>query len=296
MTYGVTNSFASKEELEEVKLDVNVGFSKLTSLLDSQYSYSSQWNKKAFAVAYISFITIILFMFSTFMYNMWNTNRLNEALQSLIIENQAQSEKITELTGTINELNNTLIFMKEMEETEMTTEETIQSTVEEIKEEVTPNIEETNHYTYYDFDRIQYPSGLSAKQFDTITKILFKKLGKAENSMCTLGKALYDVEQTYGVNGLYILGIGALESGWGTSQLAINKNNLYGLYGKSFDNVYDCTMYMGKLLRTKYLDQGLISLKDIATKYCEGNETWPDAVTRCYARFVKVADDLYGDK
>ena len=142
MTYGVTNSFASKEELEEVKLDVNVGFSKLTSLLDSQYSYSSQWNKKAFAVAYISFITIILFMFSTFMYNMWNTNRLNEALQSLIIENQAQSEKITELTGTINELNNTLIFMKEMEETEMTTEETIQSTVEEIKEEVVEAVQE----------------------------------------------------------------------------------------------------------------------------------------------------------
>ena len=47
-------------------------------------------------------------------------------------------------------------------------------------------------------------------------------------------EAFYNVEQKYNVNGLFIAAIGINESGWGTSNIALTKKNLFG-YG-AYDN------------------------------------------------------------
>jgi beta-N-acetylglucosaminidase len=41
-----------------------------------------------------------------------------------------------------------------------------------------------------------------------------------------IGSALEKAEQQYNINGLYLLGLCCLESGYGTSSYAVNRNNL----------------------------------------------------------------------
>ena len=48
-------------------------------------------------------------------------------------------------------------------------------------------------------------------------------------------KAIYNAQNTSGVSALVTLGIGGLESGWGTSNIANKTNNLWG-YGATNDN------------------------------------------------------------
>lgn len=44
-----------------------------------------------------------------------------------------------------------------------------------------------------------------------------------------IGAALEQAEQQYNINGLYLLGLCCLESGYGTSGYAVNRNNLVRL-------------------------------------------------------------------
>lgn len=76
----------------------------------------------------------------------------------------------------------------------------------------------------------------------------------------------------------------ALESGYGKSKLARSKNNLGGIKGsknayRSFESVDECLVYMGKLLREKYHEKGLIDINKIQKRYApswdaSGNRYW----------------------
>ena len=67
-------------------------------------------------------------------------------------------------------------------------------------------------------------SGLSAAQLNSIV---------AGTGLAGLGQAFLDAENEYGLNALFILAHGAVESAWGTSFLATSRNALFGL------NAYD---------------------------------------------------------
>ncbi|MCI9069951.1 MAG: glucosaminidase domain-containing protein [Clostridium sp.] len=88
-------------------------------------------------------------------------------------------------------------------------------------------------------------------------------------------------EKEYGVNAIFLLAIVIEESGWGTSYLAKNNNNICGIKNGSnwryFSNKEECIDYQANLLRNKYLTVGGIyyngvSVKDVNKLYCEGNE------------------------
>ena len=81
---------------------------------------------------------------------------------------------------------------------------------------------------------LNQPSGLSLEQF--------KKVLTDERDVNKIfgnnAQYFYYIEQQYNINGLYIAAIGIHESAWGTSELAKNKNNLFG-YGAYDSNPYN---------------------------------------------------------
>lgn len=92
-----------------------------------------------------------------------------------------------------------------------------------------------------------------------------------------------EAESTYGVDASFLAAVAALESGWGESTLAREKNNLFGWRGAdgymAFDSPEDCIDHVAEYLAEEYLDpDGLyyngLSVEDVAKHYCGGDETW----------------------
>ena len=79
-----------------------------------------------------------------------------------------------------------------------------------------------------------------------------------------LGDAFVKAEKAYGVNALYMMGLAALESGYGTSRFAIERNNLYGWNAvdsnpdkaKFFDSKEQATLFVASKLKQNYLTEG----------------------------------------
>lgn len=86
------------------------------------------------------------------------------------------------------------------------------------------------------------PSGLSLEQFKKVLTDSKDTNKVFQNN----AQYFYYIEQQYNINGLYIAAIGIHESAWGTSELAKNKNNLFG-YG-----AYDSNPYNGAYTFSNY--------------------------------------------
>lgn len=78
------------------------------------------------------------------------------------------------------------------------------------------------------------PSGLSLEQFRTILKGNSKDKNGIFDQNCDY---FYYAEQEYGINGVFLASLAIHESGWGTSSIALNKNNLFGY------QAYDASPY-----------------------------------------------------
>lgn len=98
-----------------------------------------------------------------------------------------------------------------------------------------------------------------------------------------LGYKYVEMEKETGVNAIFIAAISALESGWGTSKMAKEKNNLFG-YGKgSFETKEDSIETVAKALKNNYLSKDGpyfkgYSPKDVSYYYCP-NSDWGDKVS-----------------
>lgn len=121
-------------------------------------------------------------------------------------------------------------------------------------------------------------SNLTADQFNKIIEAVFVKYGygyDSSSAMYNIGEYLVQMEQQTNVNGLFALSVGSLESGYGSSKLALKKHNLFGISGgsgyRSFDSVNDCIQYFGKLISNNYIANGRTTAKKIGSKYCPGN-------------------------
>lgn len=108
---------------------------------------------------------------------------------------------------------------------------------------------------------------------------------------------IYNYEQ-YGLKPSFQLAVFCLESGYGTSNLANNKNNIsseraYASKGmtayehaKSFDTKSDCVLSFGKLMVKNY---NLNSLQSVASKYCPPNkDKWVSSVNSLMKRFDAI--------
>ena len=84
----------------------------------------------------------------------------------------------------------------------------------------------------------------------------------AGTALAGLGDAYMEAEQDYGVSALYLVAHSIEESGWGTSALAQQKNNLFGwdAYdadpfgdGASFPSFSACILYVAQAVKNLYL-------------------------------------------
>lgn len=129
------------------------------------------------------------------------------------------------------------------------------------------------------------------------------------------GTALYDyaelfcaIEKEYGINAYLLPSIAAQESSWGTSNRAVNDNNLTGLEvyepvsrGYVSDSKYDNLIRTAELLSSEYLSKNGkyyngLSVYDINTKYCYyedksgPNYKWSDGVISIANQLIDKAN------
>ena len=96
-----------------------------------------------------------------------------------------------------------------------------------------------------------------------------------------MGESFVKAEKQYGVNALYIVGLACLESAYGTSSFAVNRNNLYGWNAvdsnpdkaTSFKSRDEATMVVARALQKNYLTEGGAyfegyTARDIDVHYC----------------------------
>ena len=81
------------------------------------------------------------------------------------------------------------------------------------------------YYNYYQYLPLRGKSNYSASELSAI----INKHTKNTSKMYGKGSQFVNCQNTYGVNALIMTGVGALESAWGTSNIAVQKNNLFGL-------------------------------------------------------------------
>ncbi len=138
------------------------------------------------------------------------------------------------------------------------------------------------------------PSGFSAAKFERA----FRGTG-----LEGIGETLVQAETEYGINALVLAGICAHESGWGSSRLAQDKNNLAGLgaydgaeysAGITFGSRAESVMYLAQLLATHYAPGGKyfggsFDLTGVGVRYAS-DPAWARKVAGCMKRIVEVGE------
>lgn len=110
--------------------------------------------------------------------------------------------------------------------------------------------------------------------------------------LAPLEDAFLAAESTYGVDASFLAAVAALESGWGKSELAREKNNLFGWRGAdgymAFNSPEECIDHVAAFLAAEYLSpEGLyyngLTVEDVAEHYCGGNADWVEMVKEIMA-------------
>lgn len=115
-------------------------------------------------------------------------------------------------------------------------------------ENLTPGIAETSRIKRIKLSvsinmRLNKPSGFTREDYKKVFKDNSNDRYKIfeENA-----ETFYELEEKYNINGLFVAAIGIHESNWGTSNIAVQKKNLFG-YGS-----YDSDPYNGSYLFESY--------------------------------------------
>lgn len=87
------------------------------------------------------------------------------------------------------------------------------------------------YYNYYQYLPHRSKTTFTAKELDNLTA------SKANGKLNGLGSYFIQYQNTYGTNAALVYSVAVLESGWGTSSIAQNKNNLFG-HGAVDSNPY----------------------------------------------------------
>ena len=119
--------------------------------------------------------------------------------------------------------------------------------------------------------KLNVPSGLTKEDFK---KVLSGNANDVNKIFESHAEVFYNIEQKYGVNGIFIAAIGIHESDWGTSNISGQKKNLFG-YGS-----YDSSAYESAYTFESY-EYGIDMVAKVMVKYYlnqEGTEIFDDEV------------------
>ena len=111
------------------------------------------------------------------------------------------------------------------------------------------------------FRDLRKPTNYTAEELDKVYSVMNIKGSRLAGK----GAIFKEAEERYQVNALYLIAHSALESAWGRSQIAKDKNNFFGIAAydttpydsaKSFDNVDKGILGAAKWIRQNYIDNG----------------------------------------
>jgi hypothetical protein len=126
---------------------------------------------------------------------------------------------------------------------------------------------------------------LTADQYDALL---------TDTGLEGLGQTFASGEKMYKVNGLFVAAIAAHESGWGSSRLARECNNLGGIKGGSgyrdFATREICVLYMFSLLDRLYISQGRDTISEIGRVYCE-TDGWAESIEGIMSGLIEAASN-----
>ena len=283
----IDDKFLSKEDFNEfVDVKMKNNFNSVLNTINTHYNAIIDWQKKSLAVTFIISLMLVLTLIISMIINYSNNKKMTETIEILTEQMAEQKVQIEELKTDIEKVRSEISDVNS-EVADLRVDDGFEKL-----EKVIEEIEESK--VVYNTTDIAHKSSYTAEQFDAIINKVFTDMNKKTTSLTTIADSLYKVEQENDVNGLYLLGIASFESGWGTSDLATKSNNLYGLIGRKFNSVDECTEYMGSWLRSAYIDKGLDTLAKIQTKYCpNGGSKWINDVTWCANRYINAANELY---
>lgn len=263
---------------------VQRSLNSICNIMNIQHNEVVDYQKRSVIVLFIISMAMILSMVTSIIVSYYYMNNINENLEKISILLNTTETQIAVLNDEVDSLKTELDSIKseeiKIEEIIVTPEEVI--------------IEDTPEVTVYNTTDFTHKSGYTADQFDEIIKTAFTNMNKSDTALIGIGDGLYQAEQEYDVNALYMLGIASLESGWGTSTLATKNNNVYGLVGMKFDSYYDGSVSMGRILRNSYIDKGYDTLDKLQTKYCpSGGKNWVYNIQWCTNKYITAANELY---
>lgn len=121
-----------------------------------------------------------------------------------------------------------------------------------------------NPFLYRD---LRKPTNYTAAELDKV----YSLMNINGSRLAGKGAVFKEAEKRYQVNALYLMAHSALESAWGRSQIAKDKNNFFGIAAydttpydsaKSFDNVDKGILGAAKWIRDNYIDEGRTHLGD----------------------------------
>lgn len=149
-----------------------------------------------------------------------------------------------------------------------------------------PEVELVAHFNPND---IREASNLTAQQIEMMLK----------DGLSGLGEHFVSAEKEYGVNAAFLASLAALESAWGTSTFATERNNLFGFtaYDNNlnatsyFDSHQSCIMHVAEYLSIHYLTEGGkyhngYSVKSINELYAS-DPHWNTKITHIASRGIR---------
>ena len=134
-------------------------------------------------------------------------------------------------------------------------------------------------------------SNLSVDQINDILSQYAASRNITDSKLLNLGESIHKMEEEYNVNAFFCMSVAIYESTTGTSDAAVNHNNIFGLVKNkkimNFVSLDDCVQYWGNLMRYKYIGTGLTSIDAIQTKYAPKSKTWATNVTLIHGLLTK---------
>lgn len=292
---GIINELQNRQEITENAVQViNDNMRRLNDNVNAYYRIQKDYQKRSMIVVFLIGMLLVVSMMTYILVTINSINKINDNLNSIIMLIDETQKSTSELSIEIDELREGINDLKALYE--VAPSEDIETPPIESEDSVAPAPENeipTNTVVYNTTD-FTHKSGYTAEQFNEIIKTAFETMGKKDTALIGIGDGLYQAEQEYDVNGLYMLGIASLESGWGTSKLATKNNNVFGLVGMSFESYYDGSVAMGRIMRNSYFDKGFDTWSKFQSKYCpSGGEKWINNIKWCANKYITAANELY---
>ena len=214
----IKSTYKDGELLSEEQVGASVIKASYNKIIEiGGASYTSNYKVKTGDTVYVTSDELGLMETASEESRKITTLKRNDNLKILKITQNWYEVSYQNMTGWVKNECTTYINSKEENETKGSTK-----TKQELNSNLSFNM------------ALNKPSGLSLEQFKKILND-----SKDKNKIFTNNaEYFYYIEKQYNINGVFVAAVGIHESAWGTSKIALQKNNLFG-YGAYDSNPYN---------------------------------------------------------